>query len=84
MDQLTMSKSTWSRDFDEAIQFEPFTEHHVCVVLPKIKQSTPRQEHRCRSSQHAMSTRPFILPNRELQGRTASEHGEATTTGSSS
>jgi hypothetical protein len=74
MDQLTMSESTRSRDFDEAIWFEPFYEHHVCVVLPKIKQSALR----CRSSQHTTSTSPLILPNRELQGRTASEHGEAT------
>jgi hypothetical protein len=39
MDHLTMSKSTRSRDFNEAIQFEPFIEHHVGVVFPKIKQS---------------------------------------------
>ena len=39
MDQLTMSESTRSYDFDEAIRFEPFIEHHVCVDLPKIKQS---------------------------------------------
>jgi hypothetical protein len=38
MDQLTKSESTRSRDFDEAIRFEPFIEHYVCVVLPKIKQ----------------------------------------------
>jgi hypothetical protein len=28
-----------------------------------------------------MITGSFILPSRELQGRTTSEHGEATTTG---
>jgi hypothetical protein len=79
MDQLTMSESTWSRDFDEAIRFEPFIEHQVCVILPKIN---IRQEHRCRSSQHATSTGPLILLNGELQGRIASGHEETTIAGS--
>ena len=34
-----MSESTRSYDFDKAIRFEPFIEHHACVDLPKIKQS---------------------------------------------
>jgi hypothetical protein len=39
MEQLTMFELARSRDFDEAIRFEPLIEHHVCVVLPKTNQA---------------------------------------------